>query len=393
MISVQQAKDLILQHTDLQKKICEMQTKSCLGFTLANSIVAPIDLPSFDQSNVDGYAICGLDSEKKWQVTDEIKAGDCFSDDLKVGTCVRIFTGAKVPANADAILMQEHVNREASYISLKADFEVKSGQQIRKKASQIKMGEIALEKNMTLSAASLSFIYMLGLQNITVYKKPIISLIVTGNELQFLGEELEDGKVFEANSIAISSVLEKNGFELGEILFVSDDLNELKMNFKSCLDNADYILFSGGISVGDYDFVKQVNDELGTESIFHKIAQKPGKPLFFGKHGNTKIFALPGNPASTLTCMYEYVLPSIRKFARKKEIFQMQKRAIIDRNYSKTASLAQFLKGNFENGKVKILEGQDSFIMKSFSEANCLIYLPKEVEQVNEGDLVEIHLI
>ncbi len=393
MISVQQAKDFILQHTDLQEEICEIQTKSSLGFTLANSIVAPIDLPSFDQSNVDGYAIRGLNSEKKWQVTDEIKAGDCLSDDLKVGTCVRIFTGAKVPANADAILMQEHVNRESNYVSLKADFEIKSGQQIRKRASQIKMGEIALEENMTLSAASLSFIYMLGLQNITVYKKPKISLIVTGNELQFLGEELEDGKVFEANSIAISSVLEQNGFELEKILFVSDDLNDLKMNFKLCLYDADYVLFSGGISVGDYDFVKQVNDELGTESIFHKIAQKPGKPLFFGKNGNSKIFALPGNPASTLTCMYEYVLPSIRKFARKKEIFQMQKSTIIDRNYSKTASLAQFLKGNFENGKVKILEGQDSFIMKSFSEANCLIYLPQEVEQVKEGDLVEIHLI
>jgi molybdopterin molybdotransferase len=234
---------------------------------------------------------------------------------------------------------------------------------------------------------------MLGIQLIDVYKKPIINLIVTGNELQFLGEKLQDGKVFEANSIAISSLLEQNGFQLGKLMFVNDDLEELKMIFKTCLEEADYILFSGGISVGEYDFVKQANEELGTESIFHKVAQKPGKPLFFGKNGKTKIFALPGNPASTLTCMYEYVLPSIRKYSRKKEFFQMQKRAKIDRNISKTANLAQFLKGFYENGTVNVLEGQDSFIMKSFSEANCLIYLPQEVEQVSEGDTVEIHMI
>jgi molybdopterin molybdotransferase len=393
MISVQKAKELILQNTDLQEKIHEIPTKSALGSILARSIIAPIDLPSFDQSNVDGYAICGLSSNGIWEIIDEIKAGDNPSSLLSQGKCVRIFTGAQVPDLADAVIMQEQVDRAQNQITLKNEFEVKSGQQIRKRASQIKMGELALEKNFTLSAASLSFIYMLGIQLIDVYKKPIINLIVTGNELQFLGEKLQDGKVFEANSIAISSLLEQNGFQLGKLMFVNDDLEELKMIFKTCLEEADYILFSGGISVGEYDFVKQANEELGTESIFHKVAQKPGKPLFFGKNGKTKIFALPGNPASTLTCMYEYVLPSIRKYSRKKEFFQMQKRAKIDRNISKTANLAQFLKGFYENGTVNVLEGQDSFIMKSFSEANCLIYLPQEVEQVSEGDTVEIHMI
>lgn len=391
MITVEEAKDLIFQNVDFFDQIIEINVQNSLGYKLASDIFSPLDLPSFNQSNVDGYAICG--NEKSWKILNEIKAGDSSELKLKKGECVRIFTGAFVPENTDAIVMQEHIDKNAKEITLKNGLEYKVGQQIRKKGTQIKNGDLALKAGITLTPAALSLLHMLGIKEVEVFKKPRVSLIITGNELQFPGEKLDLGKVFEANALAIQSQLKAIGIHDIETTFVKDEKESLKKCFSQSLIHSDFILFSGGISVGDYDFVKEINDELDTTCIFHKIAQKPGKPLYFGKNQDKIIFALPGNPASAITCMYEYVIPSLKRTMGENSIFLPEKQVKLHCNYSKKTGLAHFLKARFENDSVCILEGQDSFIMKSFSEANCLVYLPSEIEEVTNGDVVEIHIL
>jgi molybdopterin molybdotransferase len=312
MISVQKAKELIVENVQFLSEKIEIDVENALDFKLAEDLYSPLDLPCFNQSNVDGYAICGIENLHSWKVIGEIKAGDFLNENINSGECFRIFTGAAVPSGVEAIVMQEYVERFSDTIQIKQDFQIKNGQQIRLKASQIKKGDLALAEGHFLTPSSLSFIHMLGIKTIQVYKKPKIALIVTGNELQFAGEKLKYGKVFEANSSAIKSILQQNGIDEIEIFFAKDDKEFLKSHVKSCIEMADIILLSGGISVGDYDFVKVVNEELNTKTIFHKIAQKPGKPLFFGKNKSKLIFGLPGNPASALTCMYEYVVPCIK---------------------------------------------------------------------------------
>ncbi|MES2587468.1 MAG: gephyrin-like molybdotransferase Glp [Bacteroidota bacterium] len=393
MISVEEAKALICQSVNKIEKIIEIDVEQALNFRLAEKVYSKIDLPTFNQSNVDGYAVSTIEKNDSWKVIDEIKAGDNSELILKKGECTRIFTGAKVPEGSLAVIMQEHIDVLDKTIKLKPEFELRLGQQIRKKASQIKKGDLALEKNLRLNSASLSFLNMLGINKVKVYAKPSISLIITGNELQEAGTELEMGKVYESNSIALKSALESLNLSAKASYFIKDDKEKLNTCLSTCLKDSDVIILSGGISVGDYDFVKEVNEELKTETIFYKVAQKPGKPFFYGKNGDTLIFALPGNPASALTCFYEYILPALNLLRDENPVFLSQFQAKLKYDYTKKAGLAHFLKAKFENNEVTVLEGQDSFIMKSFAEANCFIYLPKELETIQAGELVEIHIL
>ncbi len=223
--------------------------------------------------------------------------------------------------------------------------------------------------------------------------KPVVTLVITGNELQQAGEALTVGKVYESNSLALQAALQSMGLTANTTIFVKDYKPSLDKVIKEAMRNTDVLLISGGISVGDYDFVNEVLTENSVASLFYKVAQKPGKPLYFGKNKNTYVFGLPGNPASALTCFYEYVFPALCKLQGKSSFFLNTVFLPVSKEITKKKALGFFLKANAGVDKVDSLQGQESFIMKSFMDANAFIYLPSGKEVVKAGEMVEVHLL
>jgi len=371
VITVEEAKNIIENNVSELRESVSILTKDALGFRLAEDIHAISHLPPFNQSNVDGYAVCG--TGKQWNVSAEIKAGDHTNIVLKSGEAARIFTGAMVPAGSDCVIMQERIERKENTITI-ADVEIKNGEHIRLKGSQIQSGELALSKGTLINPSVIGFISSMGLKEIKVFKKPSITLIITGNELQEVGTNQEPGKVYESNSSSLSAAASTMGLSIEKIVFVKDDKIKLAEAVNSVMQTTDVLLISGGISVGDYDFVNEVLQENKTETLFYKVAQKPGKPLFFGKNKNTYVFGLPGNPASALTCFYEYVYPCLRELQGYANIHLTKVQLPLEALINKKKGLAHFLKAKASSNSVLSLEGQESFKMRSFAEANAFIY-------------------
>jgi molybdopterin molybdotransferase len=392
MMSVAQAKSILVEQVKPMSKTIWRKASDCCGYRLADAIVAPISLPPFDQSNVDGYALGSPTGQDAKLLPGEIKAGDTYTGSLGPGESIRVFTGALVPEGAFCVLMQELVTRGENSISWATD-QTKPGMHIRKKGAQIQLGEQALDIGAWIGPATIGFLHALGLDEVCVYVKPVISLLITGNELQPAGSPLKPGMNYESSSAALKAVIDSMGLHVSSCRFVKDDKIELRLAVDQALEEADIVLVSGGVSVGDYDFVREVLQENNTETLFYKIAQKPGKPLYFGKNKNTFVVGLPGNPASSLTCFYEYVYPVLRLLEGKKNPFLPVKHLAAAGPYTGGTALAQFIRASVVGQEVVFLEGQESFKMRSFSGAGAFVYLPAGQAEVKKGDLVEVHLL
>lgn len=393
MISVPEAISQIKKNT-LSLTIGSQSIGSALGSVLAENIISPINLPLFDQSAMDGYAIIYKDfsSMKNIKIIGEVAAGGVFKKKVVLGQAVRIFTGAPVPAGATAVVMQEKTEVDNGFLVI-SDQYLKRDSNIRKKGSQIKQGQIALKKGSELTAGAIGYLAALGITTVKTICKPRISIIATGSELIKPGKPLKPGQIYESNSFALDAALKSINIKALNITAVSDNETKILNSLKRSIQNADIILITGGISVGDYDFTGISLKNLGVKNIFYKIKQKPGKPLFFGKTGKTLIFGLPGNPAAVLSCFYEYVFPAIQIMQGRKNIFLKKAQLPISKNYSKKSGLSLFLKGKISGECVIPLEGQESFVLSSFAVADCLIYLPEEAGNIKTGELVEVHLL
>ena len=233
----------------------------------------------------------------------------------------------------------------------------------------------------------------MGVTHVKVIAAPRITIIVTGNELKRVGKPLSQGEIYESNSFALEATLSSMHLKANKIISVRDNEKLVFTTIKKAIANSDMVLITGGISVGDYDFVGTSLKKLGVKNIFYKIKQKPGKPLFFGKYKNSVIFGLPGNPAAVLSCFYEYVYTAIRMMQGRKDVFLKKNFLPISKDYSKKKGLSFFLKGKMAENSVTPLEGQESYILSSFAIADSLIYLPEECEDVKSGELVEVHIL
>ena len=363
------------------------------GLILAEDVYATTDIPAFPQSSMDGYAFsfAGWKQHKRLKISGEVAAGNNEMFKLTPGNAVRIFTGAAVPAGADTVIMQEKTQVENGELRIEDEM-LRQGNSVRSKGSEIKAGELALEKESTLFPAAIGFLAGIGITEVKVYANPSISIIITGNELQQPGTPLQHGQVYESNSFALNAVLKQRSIQNIQILYATDKPEIVTATLKKALEQSDVVLLTGGISVGDYDFVLQAATECGVEKLFHKIKQRPGKPLYFGKRENKLIFGLPGNPSSVLTCFYQYVLPALEKLSKRKLSLQTV-RVHLGKAFQKTAGLTNFLKG-FYDGKTAIpLDAQESFRLSSFAKANCLIQIEEEVTSLNEGELVDVYLL
>ena len=390
MISVEEALEFIKSEKVNFFNTESVEVNKALDRVLSSPIKAPMDLPPFRQSSMDGYAL-NISDDLRYEVLGEIKAGDNEKYNLLPGTCVRIFTGAAVPDSANTVVIQEKVKRNENFIMLENS--PLENQNIREKGSQIKNGCISLKKGDKLNPAGLGFIQSLGIQNIKVYQKPVVTVIVTGNELISPGNPLPKGKIYESNSLILNAGLEQKGIKPQLVAEIPDNLDATEKVLKKAFDNSDLVLISGGISVGNYDFVGKALKNLKVQEIFYKVFQRPGKPLYFGKKEKTYCFGLPGNPASTLSCFYVYVIPFINKLCHNSNIELFRNFVPISHNYTSNEKLGLFLKAFINDKKVTILDYQNSSTLVSFAKANALVYLPKNSQSIQKNDLVEvIHL-
>ena len=390
LIAVEEAIALVLENVETTTETELISLDRAIGHVLAEDLYAPISLPPFPQSAMDGYALNYYDSNK-FLVIGEVKAGDTTRQILSKGQAVRIFTGAEVPKSANVVIKQELISKEGQSISVEGTIVL--GSNIRQEGEQIQKNSLALNKGVTLNASTIGFIAALGLVKIPVYKKPSVVIIVTGNELVPGGQDLKDGQIYESNAVMLKNALRSLGILSVDVLEVKDDYQQTELVLNNALQHYDFTLVSGGISVGDYDFVGRALDKLGVNQIFYKVKQKPGQPLYFGQRDHNFVFALPGNPASTLSCFYIYAAGAIELFMGKTNSTIKKVRLTAKNSYTKTGSRAHFLKAYADTEFVEILDGQASSMLRSFAVANALVYLPEELFTIDAGVQVETLLL
>lgn len=367
----------------------------CIGLVLAESIVANMDHPPFDQSAVDGYALAGekeaFETKEHFELASEIKAGDTERHTITPGKAVRIFTGAPIPQGTQAVVMQEHTAVNEGKVQLTKP--IKKSANIRPQGEQIRSGDPALSRGVRLNPAGVGFLSGLGLETVSVTPKPVVSIAVTGDELVQPGSELKYGQIYESNSFTLEAALSSTGFSTEPKTQLRDTLQETRDALRGIVEQSDVTLISGGISVGDYDYVSEALTEIGVECIFHGVWQKPGKPMYFGIKDHRLVFALPGNPAAGLTCFYTYVLPALRMMSGLPFRGLTTASSTALNSYKKKDDKTHFLKAKYAEGGVEMLEGQSSAMLHTFAEANALVRLPGTAREVKPGDQLEVHLL
>lgn len=317
MISVQKARELVLENHLTIKGLKEVELNAALYETLAKDIISEYNHPFFNQSAVDGYAFKFADIQKELKVVTEIAAGGFVSPQLKENECYRIFTGAPVPADADTVVMQEKVDFSNGKISIN-DKRLKIGGNIRLVGEQIKSGQVALEKGVRLTPAAIGYLASIGIPKVPVFNLKPISVLVSGNEFANNKADFSGGKIFESNGVMLANYLKELNIKSG-VSNVLDTLEESIKAIKFAEKQSDIIIVTGGVSVGDYDFTRRALEENDYEIVFHKVAQKPGKPMLFARKDGKFVFGLPGNPKAVLMCYLLYVKPFLQKSLGVKE--------------------------------------------------------------------------
>ncbi|KJH63151.1 molybdopterin molybdotransferase MoeA [Acinetobacter calcoaceticus] len=388
LISVDEALELIIKQPKKLGSINQVLQNS-LSRYLAKEIYSEINLPSFSQSAVDGYALCSHAEDlnnQKFQVTGEIRAGSESHDVLNEGQAIRIFTGGKIPEGTTHVARQEIVSvLSVQEICLTEHIRPKAD--IRFTGEEVQKEQLLAQTGQCLNIGSLAALSMAGVQTVEVYRAPKVAVLVTGDEVAETAEDLVDGKIFDANGPLLKAWFEDYGLDV-ELIHVADEAEQVTHYFNQLKDSHDVIITTGGVSVGDYDFVRPCAFEVGFEQIFWKVKQKPGKPLFFAEYSNPEtdhccyLLGLPGNPAAVYVSMQVYgkaLLDTLQGNQAGPEWFS----AILDHDLKEDAR-ERFLRmyAYFENGQLKIksLTKQQSHMLSNLMQANCLVRIPAGVK-------------
>jgi molybdopterin molybdotransferase len=370
----------------------------CRRSVLARAVLAPRDLPAFAQSAVDGYALAsggGVQPGESFRLTGVSRAGGALPAPLSRGEAMRIYTGAPVPAGTTVILMQEVARADDAGVEVLEA--VPEGKFIRPIGGDVPRNAEALSCGTVVGPAAFSLLQALGIREATVYRSPRVAVVASGDELSDDAASLRSGQVLESSSAGLRWALEEEGLELGPIRFAKDDVQAHERELREALESADFLLVTGGVSVGDFDLVRPALEKLGVEQVFWRVKQRPGGPLYFGCRGDRYVFGLPGNPASTLVCFYQHVLPALRRFRGYADPFLTRVRAALIREFRKPAALTHFVRARLlsRDGELTVQPDpqQESHTLRSFAAANALAVLPAGREHFPAGEAVSCDLL
>ncbi|CAH2214910.1 molybdopterin molybdotransferase MoeA [Tepidibacter aestuarii] len=388
MIKPDEAIDIIIENTSLS----DIQTKNildCMDFVLAEDIYSSEDLPSFDKSAMDGYAI-KINDEKEFEIIGTIKAGDYYNDELQSGKTLKIMTGAAFPNGADSVIQIEKVDVKDNKLIIHD--EVEKGLNVIKKGSQIKSNDLVLKKGTVIRPYEIGLLASLGYDKLKVYGSPDVSLLITGDELVDINEKLENGKIRNSNGYSLFGLVKRSGANPLSMNIVKDNKDILKQSIIDAFEKSDIVITSGGASVGDYDFVEDVLEEIGADVKFRKIKIKPGKPLVFAKYNEKLFFGLPGNPLSSINVFEQFVQAAISKMIGKSTEYDYID-LIAGEDFKDKKGRTTYFYVNIKKHKDKYYAyksgGQSSNSLKTISNSNGLIVIPEKVENVKMGEFIK----
>ena len=396
-ITTEEAINIILSSISPIKKTELVPIRESLNRVLAIDVKSNINVPSAKNSAMDGYAINSKNIPKKTKtlkVVGKSLAGKPCNTSIKDGQCVKIMTGAVVPDGADTVVIQEHVETSKTQNEILIDNEIKPGSNVREAGEDIAKGAIAIKKGKNLTPADIGLLASLGIPKVEVYRKLKIAFFSTGDELRSLGEKLNVGDVYDSNRYTLYTMLSNLNVEIFDMGVVKDDKESLTQAFNEAAGEVDMLITSGGVSVGEADYIKDILEKYGNIN-FWKVAIKPGRPLTFGKIKSTLFFGLPGNPVSVMVTFYQFTQLAIKKFAGETSYLPIVLKAISTSSLRKKPGRVEYQRGIFEKDKnnnltVRKTGPQGSGILRSMSEANCFIVLPIDSKGVNPGDSVDI---
>lgn len=397
LLSVEQGRARILAAVPAIQSAEQLHLRAALGRILCTPVVSRVDVPPFANSAMDGYAVRSQDCPDSQAVTLEIIgssfAGAPFAGQVGACQCVRIMTGAAMPDGADAVLMQEHVSRDAGQIRCENRI-VQCGQNVRYAGEDTRCGDTVLRAGQRLGAAELGLLASVGVGEVRVTRRLRVAFFSTGDELASIGTPLGRGQIYDSNRYTLFGLLSRPEIECFDLGVIPDQREAVRAAFREAGAVADLVLTSGGVSVGEADYVTETLGELG-EISFWRMAMKPGKPLAFGRLGEAVFFGLPGNPVSVMATFYQFVLPAVRKMTGEQAREPLLIQARSTRDLKKAPGRTEFQRGILQAGAdgqwhVSTTGLQGSHVLSSMSKANCFILLPAEGTGAAEGDLVTV---
>ena len=400
MISFDEALNNILSHIHALG-FEKVSLLDALGMVIAEDIYAKRDIPPLDNSAMDGYALKFEDIQKaspkdpvRLEVIEDLPAGFISKKKIERGKAIRIMTGAPIPKGADAVIPVEETKKEdGAVLIFKA---AAPGENIRKSGEDVKKGDCVISQGDTLRPAEVGMLASVGRSFISVYQKPMVAILCTGDELVDVDGELDEVKIISSNSYTLAAQVKDCGAIPLQLGIAKDRKEEIEEKLRLGI-RADVLISSAGVSVGDYDFVKEVMKNLGMEMVFWKVAMRPGAPLAFGTIGEKPAFGLPGNPVSSMISFEQFVRPSLLKMMGYRQLFRPVMEAILKEEIKKMVGKRYFIRGSvsFEKGEyfVTTTGEQGSGILRSMVKANGLIVIPEDQKMVRAGEKVKVQLL
>lgn len=401
MLSVDDALKIVLDTAQvLSPRIVPINDS--VGLILDENIIAEENVPPFDNSAMDGFAVLSSDVQNATRekpvilkVIDILQAGKVSDKRLNNSEAIQIMTGAPMPNGADAVVMIEQTER-ISEESVKCFSAVRKDENRRRAGDDIRAGQKVFQKGRYIKPYDIGVLASIGKSAVHLIPKPRIALLSTGDELAGIEEPLSPGKIRSSNNFTLRALIEQMGAEVLDLGIAKDTIRETEEKLQRAF-SADIILTSGGVSMGEFDYVRQALEKLGVEIKFWKVNQKPGKPLVFGAHQNKLFFGLPGNPVSAIVCFQLFVVPAIKKMSGSMTVSPYRLKAQSSEKIQKKQGLRFFLRGTLTRRdnlfSVSSTGNQSSGVMSSLSYGNCLIDIPEEKGNVEAGEEVTVVLL
>ncbi|WP_444934643.1 molybdopterin molybdotransferase MoeA [Microbulbifer sp. JTAC008] len=394
LMPIESAREKLLEALSPTSGTETLPLAQAAGRVLAEDVISTVNLPPCDNSAMDGYALRfeDLASGLPLELIGKSFAGAPFDGVVNPGTCVRIMTGAAVPAGADTVVMQENVDAQGE--SIRINCEVRAGDHVRRCGEDVAEGASLLKAGERISVPHIALLAAAGVGTVTVVRKPVIALFSTGDELRQSGDALGKGDIYDSNRIALLSALDQLDLDILDLGILPDNKQAITNALQRASEEADAIITSGGVSVGEADYTREVLEELG-EIGFWKVAMKPGKPFAFGFLQGTPFFGLPGNPVSALVTFYQLAVPALSVMKGDQWTGPQTLQAKLLKPLKKKPGRTDFQRGVYrsdENGilVVEPVGTQGSHILSGLAAANCFIVLARESGSVEAGEQVVI---
>jgi molybdopterin molybdotransferase len=394
LLSVTQGQEKILSLVETVEEHQTCTIESARERVLASDVVSPVNVPQYTNSAMDGYAIRSDDLERdNYDVVGEVLAGYAYDKPLLKGQAVKIMTGAPTPEFGDTVVMREQATASESSVTFNGAY-IKAGQNVRQAGEDLSIGSQVFSKGQRLSAAEMGMIASLGFANVDVLRQLKVAVFSTGDEVQAPGTEQNANSIYDSNRFTIMGMLEKLGCEIIDFGILEDNEQLMIKALEKASTQADVVITSGGVSVGDADYIKLALDKLG-QIDFWRINMRPGRPLAFGKINQKPFFGLPGNPVAVMVSFINFVEPAIRKMQGELDWQPLKVTAVAGEDLRSRQGRTEFSRGIYQfNNKgqleVKTTGKQGSGILRSMSEANCLIEISPAVDSVKLGEYVTI---